>query len=329
MKNYVPKDITIATTYRCNSRCRMCNIWQIENPADLPLEYFYNLNPEIKYINLSGGEPFLRADLPEIVGIIKKKASKASVIISSNGFATELIVDQMKKIFAINPLVGVRISVDGMAETHNQVRGLDNIFERAINTIDELKKIGIKNLGFSFTMMDFNVRELPVVYRLAKKKGIELALALVQNSEIYFQKNNNTSNDLDAIQESLDYVIKEELSSWNVKKWLRAFYDYGLLVYAKEKRRLLPSGAGFDSAFIDPVGCVYPSNLINLPMGNIGQGGLLEVFNSKEAESVRERIKKEGIKESWIICTIRGEFRKNIWTVFFWILKNKFFGQYK
>jgi GT2 family glycosyltransferase/organic radical activating enzyme len=329
IKKYMLLDATIAITYKCNSRCRMCNIWQAENPKDLPLAYFLNLSPDLKYINLSGGEPFLRNDLDEIVKIVKQASPKAQIIISSNGLATDLIAEKMKKILEIDKKIGVRISLDGIGETHNKVRGITNIYDSALNTIEKLKKIGVKNLGLSFTIMDFNAEELPKVYDLSRNLGVELAIALVQNSDIYFSKSDNKINKIEKIENSLNYVIKKELASFSPKRWLRAYYNYGLLYYAKYRERLLPSGAGFDSSFISPDGDIFPSNLINLKVGNLSGGKLDDIWQAKDAEIARKRIEDENISESWIICTIRGEMKKNIFKIIFWIIKNKFFRFYE
>jgi MoaA/NifB/PqqE/SkfB family radical SAM enzyme len=305
----------------------MCNIWQTEDKVQLPLEFFRNLSAHLRYINLSGGEPFLREDLPEIVAILKKQCPKAKIIISSNGLATEMIEARMKAILAINPKVGVRISIDGIGEAHDAVRGIPGIFGKAMETVERLKKIGVKNLGLSFTIMDFNIDQLVPVYRLSQKLGIELAMALVQNSEIYFAKNDNQARNIDRIERELGTVIREELRSFSPKKWFRAYYDFGLLHYAKFQERLLPSGAGRDSLFIDPQGNIFPSNLINLPMGNIKERSLDDLWSGPRAEGVRSKMKKENITESWIVCTIRGEIKKNIFKVGMWIMKNKFFSK--
>ena len=190
-KKYTPKDATIAVTYFCNSRCMMCNIWQNKNPQNLNKDDFYNLSPNLKYINLSGGEPFLHPELPEIVRVINKASPKAKIIISSNGLATDLIIKTMKEIKKIDSRVGIRISIDGLRKTHNRVRGVNGMYESAIKTIFGLKNIGIKNLGLSFTIMNENAGELKDVYDLSKNLKVEMALALVQNSEIYFTKNDN------------------------------------------------------------------------------------------------------------------------------------------
>lgn len=322
-KKYRPQDATIAITYKCNSRCRMCNIWQTENPPSLPAEVFENLSADLKYINLSGGEPFLHPFIFEIVRTINRVSPKAKIIISSNGLATDLIVKTMKKINALDPRAGVRISLDGMEKTHDQIRGIPGIFQAAMKTIAGLKEIGISNLGFSFTIMDENAGELKAAYDLSQKTGVELAIALVQNSDIYFGKKDNKLTYFKEVENSLDYAIKQELKSKNPKQWARAYYDYGLLCYAKSHERLLKSGAGFDSLFIDPCGNIFPSNLINLPIRNIKDDKLDNIWQSVQANAVRDKIISKNISESWIICTIRGEMKRNVLKVLYWIVKNK------
>jgi len=322
-KKYTPRDATVAITYKCNARCQMCNIWQIEKPAELSKDVLKNLSPDIKYLNLSGGETFLHSDLPAIVKEVNRSAPKASIIISSNGLATDLIVKTMRKIHEIDSRVGVRISLDGIAKMHDEVRGVFGIYTAVIKTVKELQKIGIDNLGFSFTIMDKNVHQLKDVYNLSKEMNIELALAVVQNSDIYFGKNDNKITFIDDLKKSLDFVINSELSTWNPKRWGRAYYNYGLKLYAEKNERLLPSGASYDSLFIDPEGNVYPSNLINLKMGNIKEDSLNDIWGSLQANAVREEIETKNITESWIICTIRGEMKKHILSAGLWALKNK------
>ena len=323
MSKHIPKDATIAITYKCNSRCQMCNIWQIQNPSELPVEWFANLNPDLKYINLTGGEPFLHQELPAIVRTVHLAAPRAKIIISSNGLATELIVKTMQEILRIGADVGVRISLDGIGQAHDRIRGIPGMFEHATETVRRLQALGIKNLGFSFTIQDENKDDLLPVYNLSRQMGVELAMALVQNSEIYFSKDTNRVNAVEAVEKNLREVIRLELSGPNPKHWLRAFYDYGLLLYLKEEKRLLPTGAGNDSLFIDPSGRIYPSNLINLEMGNLKSGALIGTWNGDGARAVREKIKNENISESWIICTIRGEMKKHALQVLWWVMKNK------
>lgn len=74
MKVFAPTDISIITTYRCPMQCKMCNIWK--NPTDPRLEIQpeeLEILPHVKFINITGGEPFIREDLDKIVEVAFRK----------------------------------------------------------------------------------------------------------------------------------------------------------------------------------------------------------------------------------------------------------------
>jgi len=115
----------------------------------------------------------------------------------------------MKKILKADPKIGVRISIDGNRDTHDNIRGVKGMYDRAISTITKLQKLGVNNLGVSFTIMDRNVSELKDVYNLSKRMNLQFALALVQNSDIYFQKQDNELTFLSEVKNS-PYVKKPD-----------------------------------------------------------------------------------------------------------------------
>ncbi len=289
----------------------MCNIWQKKNPKDLALEYIDKLK-NLKYINLSGGEPFLNKDLVLIVEKLKKNNPQAQIIISTNAYASDLILRITKEIIKIDSQIGIRVSIDGIGEIHNKIRGLKDAYQKAIGTIKGLQKIGINNLGLAFTLMPSNTKELRKVYQLAQDLGLEFSIASVQNSEIYFNKSNNKLEFNSQIESDLNYIIRRELSSDNLKKYLRAYFIFGLQHYLKTKQRLIPADAGQYSIFIDVLGNIYPSNLINYKIGNLKNTKLENLYYQSEF--------KDG---HWSICTIRGSMKKYWYKVVFWILINK------
>lgn len=304
------KSLVIATTEKCNLKCTMCNIWKTENPTDLSLEKFEKLH-NLKYINLSGGEPFLRNDLYEIIKILKKNNPTSNIIISSNGLLTNTIVALMKKAVFIDKNIGIRISIDGTEEIHDRIRGIEKSFENAIQTIKELKENKINNIGIAFTISNNNKIELTAIYNLTKKLNIEFSMSSVQNSEIYFTKQDNNIFFDKNLENQINYIIRNQLRSWNIKKWLRAYFDYGLLYYLKNKTRLLPADSGNFSAFIDSCGNVYPSNLINEKIGNI------DTFNFENSKYTTN------IQEHFSICNTRGSMKKYFHRVIYWIIKEK------
>lgn len=304
-----PKDAVVAITYQCNSQCVMCGIWKKKEVPVMEPRDFLELPKSLVDLNISGGEPFLRADLPEFVVRAKERCPEVKIIISTNGFATALIVEQMQKILMIDPEIGVAVSIDGMEAVHNQVRRIENGFNKAMATIAELKKLGVKNIKIGFTIADYNYQELRKVYELSRELGVELSLSLVHSSENFFSQENKVDKK-NEIVEQLEWLMREELKTWSPKKWARAYYTYGMIQYIKTGKRILPDYSGQSSIFIDPNCDVYPSDISSNKIGTIKNKFII----SNPAT----------VTEGWMICTARPAIKKHWAQTIFWILRNKF-----
>jgi MoaA/NifB/PqqE/SkfB family radical SAM enzyme len=306
------KDAVLAVTYRCNSRCRMCNIWQNEdNSGELAPTDFINLPDNLKNLNLSGGEPFMRMDLPEIVKIVKKNNPKIRLTISSNGFATEIILAKMKEIIIIDPTITVALSLDGIGAAHDEVRGIPGGFEKVMATLHGLKALGVNNLRLAFTIGDYNFAELKKVYNLSQEEKVEMTLAAVHSSDNFFAIANEIKS-TEAIAGELEWLFQKEIKSWNVKRWLRAYFIYGLIVFVRTGKRILPDYSGKLNCFIDPKGKIYSCDISLSQIGDLRQGFALQ------------NIPVQACTHSWMICTVREAMRKHWLRVGMWILKAKF-----
>ncbi len=320
----LPIDCVLAVTYRCNSRCTMCDIWKLKDTAELELEYFKKLPPSLRDINVSGGEPFLRQDIVELVRILHKTCPKARIVISTNGYLTDLIKEKMREILKYAPNVGVGVSFDGIGEMHDKIRGIPGGFNLAIKTVKVLhEELGMKNLRLAFTVSKQNVEHLSKVYDLSRELGVQFTMALAQSSEFFFGgKQVEESPDVNILEEQFNHVIRNELKSWQPKRWVRAYFTKSLLNFAITGRQALPSRAGKDFFFLDPFGNVYPSVVHNAIMGNVHEKGFEEIWNSPEAEVAREKV-SEAKQDVWMICTARTAIKSHPARVGWWILKSK------
>lgn len=320
----------MALTYRCNSRCVMCDIWKMDASPELPVAEFAKLPSSLRDINLSGGEPFLRSDLPEIVSVVTKACPQARFVISSNGFATELIVSQMKKILKIKPNIGVAISLDGVGEMHNEMRGIPDGYNKALATLTELKKLGLTNLRLAFTVTDRNVNHLSKVYNLSRELSVEFTHSFAQSSEFYFGGKQNVLHPRrELLEKEYNYLIREELKSWNLKRWARGYFAYGMFKFITSARPPVSSAPGRDFFFLDPAGVIYPSVVHNHPLGHLKDIGQNEFptfeqfWCSDEVEVRREAVDKSQIPV-WMICTARTAIKRHSVKVGWWVVKNKF-----
>jgi MoaA/NifB/PqqE/SkfB family radical SAM enzyme len=91
-----PKEICIILTYRCNAKCNMCDVWHHPTKADeeITIEDIEKLPSGLRFINITGGEPFIRKDIEEIIKTILPKTER--IVISTNGFFTDSIVKLCK-----------------------------------------------------------------------------------------------------------------------------------------------------------------------------------------------------------------------------------------
>ncbi len=308
---------SIIVTYRCNAKCHMCNTWQFPSKKtdEIGINTYRKL-PFMNTINITGGEPFLREDLDEIIAVLKKKTKR--LVISSNGFFTEKIL----KLFGTHNDIGIRISIEGLPKANDELRGISNGFDRGIRTLIELHHMGIKDIGFGITVSDRNAKDMIELYHLAKMMRLEFATAAIHNA-FYFHKSDNKFEHPDIAAEEFKGLMKELLKSNKVKDWFRAYFNYGLINYIKDNPRLLPCEMGHDSFFLDPQGEILPCNVMDKNMGNLKEKSFDEIWNSEKAEEIRGEV-KNCEKNCWMIGSVSQQMKKQIWKPGKWILKHKF-----
>ena len=322
-KTNMPTDACIILTYRCQMRCQMCNIWK--NPSDVKKE----IQPEelkilpggFEFINLTGGEPFLRDDLKDIIRVLSPKAKR--IVISTSGWHHEKIlsiVPQFKN-------VGVRVSIEGLSQKNDELRGREGGFDRGLKTLLGLKRAGVKDIGFGITVSNHNSQDMLWLYELGKSMGLEFATAAFHNS-YYFNKDDNLVTNTDEVCANFRELANRQIKENHPKSWFRALFNLGLIRYINEEKRMLPCEAGIMNFFIDPYGEVYPCNGLEEKywkdsMGNIRHvKSFEEIWISPKADEIREKV-KTCPKNCWMVGTASPVMHKYVKKIAPWILKNK------
>ncbi len=309
---------TVIVTYRCNARCNMCNRYKAPSrPEDeIGIETIKKL-PRMYFTNITGGEPFIREDLKDIVRELYKKSDR--IVISTNGFFTERIIDLAKEF----PQVGIRISIEGLENTNNEIRGLENGFQRGYQTLKKLVDMGMKDVGFGMTVQDRNAPDLVPLYEISNEMGVEFATASLHNS-FYFVQSNNIIHDRPMVAKHFEELINRLLKSNSPKKWFRAYFNHGLINYIYGQPRLLPCDMSFDTFFIDPYGDVMPCNGTKEKevMGNLNNQDWEELWNSKKADEIRFKVRKCD-RQCWMIGSVSPAMHKYIWKPGWWVVKHK------
>ena len=310
---------TVIVTYRCNARCNMCNRYKKPSlpEEEISIETIKKL-PPMYFTNITGGEPFIRTDLKEIVRELYKKSDR--IVISTNGFYTDRIVDLCKEF----PNIGIRISIEGLEETNNAIRGLEDGFNRGYSTLKKLVEMGMKDVGFGMTVQDANAKDLVALYNLSDELNMEFATASLHNS-FYFVEAKNIIHDRPMVAQEFENLINQLLASKSPKKWFRAYFNHGLINYIYGQKRLLPCDMAFDTFFIDPYGDVMPCNGTKEKevMGNlIACSTWEELWDSQQAESIRKKVRCCD-RNCWMIGSVSPAMHKYIWVPAFWVLRHK------
>jgi MoaA/NifB/PqqE/SkfB family radical SAM enzyme len=321
-----PFDAVIAVTYRCNARCQMCNIWQVKDHDDCKPEDYRIIPNTLRHINISGGEPFLRSDLPDIVRVVSERNPKAHILVSSNGFQPSRTVESVRRMLSYHQNLGVGISIDGIGAMHDKVRGIPGAFEKSTETVRRLREeLGLRDIRIAFTLQDDNVGHLLDVFELSKKLGTQFTWVVAQTSSHYFQNTENSSGHWSGgtqVQGNVLELISRQLRSAKPKDWARAFFSHGNLLRARNEPRPIRCKAASSFFFIGPRGDVHACNARNLPLGNIRKQSWVEIWNGKHADEVREEVSR-CTDNCWMVCTARSSMLEAVPEVVAWITYNK------
>ena len=281
-------DLSVITTYRCNSKCQMCYIWKspTHTKEEISPQTLKKLPAGFDNVNITGGEPTLRSDLMEICDVLEPKSK--TLEISSNGLSPDKLIPIVKKY----PNIKIRFSVEGKEETNNIIRGENDGFNKKVEGMKKLIEAGGKDLGFAFVVQDENVEELSYVYNLTKELGIELSTSTLHNAW-QFHKNDNYHYDRVRSAKAVETLITNLLDTWSVKNWFRGYMNLGLIekILGHKRRHRCVAGKGF--IFIDPWSDIWSCNVrTDLPMGNLIDNTWEEAMELDISKQSLEKVKQ-------------------------------------
>ena len=316
-----PINLTFSVTNMCQSRCKTCSIWRLYKTDASRLKDELSLDEiekvfasmgEVYFFNISGGEPFLRRDLPEIVRAACEHLKPSVIHTPTNALTPSLIEEKVAEILEIIQSSGravpftIKPSLDGVGEVHDELRGVPGNFEKVLETVSRLKKMQERypnlEIGLGTIISKLNLSRVGEAARFARKMGVDSYISEIaeQRAELF-----NLGQAITPTAEEYEGAIDEfnaELMAGGIERkpisgitlaFRQVYYRYAVRIM-KEKRQVLPCYAGITNVHISPYGDVWPCCILGYdkPMGNLRSTGydFLRVWHSREADDVRRFI---------------------------------------
>src|SRR4026209_892932 len=161
LKAIRPTVLIYNCTWVCDAQCEMCNNWKHgDRKSDMTLAQLepalaHSFWGAVENLNISGGEPTTRNDLPEMVEMFHKRLPRLRKIgINTTGLTPHRAIPMLTRIVKFcaekDLLVSARVSLDGIGDVHNQVRAVKNGFDKASKTIDAMQALSKEYGNFQF-----------------------------------------------------------------------------------------------------------------------------------------------------------------------------------
>ena len=301
-----PQAASLEITHNCVAKCVMCNIWKIPREVgDLSMEHWMcllssDLLSDLRELDITGGEPFLRDDLAQLFsGICKLKQknlkSLQSIAVTTNGFLTGRVLDCLEEILPKLKDRGIDLVVvcamDAIGDIHERIRNYPDAWSKVNETIQELGKLRetFSNLviGLKTTILPVNIHELQEIAFYAETNGLFTIISpCIITAARYL--NPDRAHDLVFSREDIQEMIKfyeSDAFRWSV-------HGESVVRFFKEGTTRKPCSCGFNYFFVRSTGQLFLCPLVNISMGNILEAPLRDLLFSKKAFQFRQNIGK-------------------------------------
>lgn len=333
-----PTFLIYQVTTVCNSRCRMCGIWKIRPDNELLLKEFEDLLSQpilkrLRWVNLTGGEPFVRKDLVQLVKALKDRCPALELVaIPTNGFLTEKVLSTVKELLEVlgkNVLLNVNVSIDAIGEKHDYIRRTPGGYQKAIKTLDELMALQLAEdsfeTGTESVVMDHNIKDIRHIYSTLKEHTPHVNLTPAILSPFYNPEDSECGK---LSPESVDQLAGffEEL---RLKEPAYAYYHSKVCTIMQAKRlskRPFPCLGGYKTMYLDARGNVYPCLMLPIPkfcFGNIRETPMEELWYGERADDIRKRLNGHLFcVRCTNNCDIMNNIKEETLDLGIWMLKN-------
>ena len=290
----VPASATFELTSKCNFNCKMCYIHSNSNEqtgGELSAAEWISLGNQARelgviFLLLTGGEPLLRKDFPEIYTALKKMGFIISI--NTNG---SLLCGEIEELFRNNPPSRLNVSLYGENnETYRCLCGAPQ-FEKVIENVVRMRDIGI-DVKINCSITPENCEDLEKIYELTKSLGLNIKLTTYMYPPVRKDLGSIGFNPcrLSADQAAY-YRVKYSLLSLGTDEFIRRSDNLNALFEEDDgcvdDDRGVRCRAGRSALWIDSLGNVYPCGMIAGKKCNAVEKGLAECWRTVSTETSR------------------------------------------
>ena len=301
-----PQAVSLEITHDCIAKCIMCNIWKI--PREVPNlsidDWIHLLSSDLftdlRELDITGGEPFLRKDLVDLFeGICELKQgslkSLQSIAVTTNGFLTPRILEYTEEILQRLEKHHIDLvmvcAMDAIGEIHEKIRNYKDAWFKVDETIRGLKRLREKSsnliIGLKTTILPINVGELEDLIRYADSNGLFTIISPCIITDARYL-NPDRADDLVFGQGDINRMI----TFYQSEKFRWSYHGDALVQYLKTGVMKKPCSCGFNYFFVRSTGELFLCPLINSSFGNIKEAPVTDLFFSEKASQFRRNIGK-------------------------------------
>jgi radical SAM protein with 4Fe4S-binding SPASM domain len=311
-----PLKLNLCLTYWCQYKCKTCNIWQRKPTDELTtaeLRALVRENPDVTWVDLTGGEIFLRPDIDEVFDAVVSGWHRLALLhFPTNGFQTERIVSSVAKLANRGPVrLVITVSVDGDEMLNDEIRGIKGGFRRQMDTFNALRAMKGVDVALGMTLSALNLgafqRTFDACARACPGLTIDdIHLNIAQTSGHYYgnEDTDGVAPDRMAARAELGAYRALQRAPRSIRQLLERLYLAKLDEFLLTGQTPMPCHALRASCFIDPWGVVYPCITYSKPVGRLRETGMrLEpIWNAAETRQLQREIWEGQCPQCWTAC---------------------------
>lgn len=318
-----PINLTLSITNMCNSRCQSCDIWKIY-PAEKErlqdeltvdeIERIFASVGRVYFFNISGGEPFLRKDIVDIIRLGCIYLRPSVVHVPTNALSpgrvtalTEEILVGMKE-WSPGTKLTLKPSFDGVGDFHDWVRGIPGNYDKLVRTLELLGELRRKHdhlrLGVGTVISTMNLDHLPEIIEQARTFEVDTYISEVaeERDEMRNEQSGITPTDEEygeAIRDFRDDTFDRLGKASGLElltQGMRHHYYEITRKWLRDREQVIPCYAGISNAHISPYGDLWPCAILagTRSLGNLKDADydFWKVWHSSRADEIRAGIKR-------------------------------------